>query len=83
MSIKIEKETGIFKEPKISECRLIYLPKVDDVRGNLTFIEENQHIPFTIKWFTIFTMFREVKVGEGTPTKSCNNSSLPLMEVSM
>ncbi|CDG65071.1 MAG: hypothetical protein PWQ15_1745 [Methanobacterium sp.] len=49
MSIKIEKETGIFKEPKISECRLIYLPKVDDVRGNLTFIEENQHIPFTIK----------------------------------
>ncbi|MDY9924282.1 FdtA/QdtA family cupin domain-containing protein [Methanobacterium sp.] len=39
----------MFKEPKISECRLIYLPKVDDVRGNLTFIEENQHIPFPIR----------------------------------
>jgi dTDP-4-dehydrorhamnose 3,5-epimerase-like enzyme len=39
----------MFQEPKISECRLIYLPKVDDVRGNLTFIEENQHIPFPIR----------------------------------
>jgi len=39
----------MFKEPKISECRLVYLPKVDDVRGNLTFIEENQHIPFPIR----------------------------------
>lgn len=49
MSIRSEEGTRMFKEPKISECRLIYLPKVDDVRGNLTFIEENQHIPFTIK----------------------------------
>ncbi|MFA0847763.1 MAG: FdtA/QdtA family cupin domain-containing protein [Methanobacterium formicicum] len=49
MSIRSEGGTRMFKEPKISECRLIYLPKVDDVRGNLTFIEENQHIPFTIK----------------------------------
>ncbi|MDO5836721.1 MAG: FdtA/QdtA family cupin domain-containing protein [Methanobacterium sp.] len=39
----------MFKEPKIAECKLIYLPKVDDVRGNLTFIEENQHIPFPIR----------------------------------
>ena len=40
---------GMFQEPKISECRLIYLPKVDDVRGNLTFIEEKEHIPFPIR----------------------------------
>ena len=39
----------MFKEPKIADCKLIYLPKVDDVRGNLTFIEENQHIPFPIR----------------------------------
>jgi hypothetical protein len=39
----------MFKEPKISECKIMYLPKVEDVRGNLTFIEENFHVPFPIK----------------------------------
>jgi dTDP-4-dehydrorhamnose 3,5-epimerase-like enzyme len=29
--------------------RIIQLPKVEDARGNLTFIEENHHIPFEIK----------------------------------
>jgi len=29
--------------------RIIQLPKVEDVRGNLTFIEEKRHIPFEIK----------------------------------
>ncbi len=29
--------------------RIIQLPKVEDARGNLTFIEENRHIPFEIK----------------------------------
>lgn len=33
----------------LSRCRLIELPKVEDNRGNLTFIEENHHIPFEIK----------------------------------
>ena len=33
----------------LSECRIIDLPKVADVRGNLTFIEENRHIPFEIR----------------------------------
>ena len=28
---------------------LITLPKIDDPRGNLTFIEEENHIPFKIK----------------------------------
>jgi len=28
---------------------LINLPKIDDPRGNLTFIEQKQHIPFEIK----------------------------------
>ena len=32
-----------------SKCRLIELPRVQDNRGNLTFIEENCHIPFGIK----------------------------------
>lgn len=33
----------------IEECTLIELPKISDPRGNLTFIEENRHIPFDIR----------------------------------
>ena len=33
----------------INDCRVISLPKINDPRGNLTFIEENNHIPFQIK----------------------------------
>ncbi|HLN44384.1 MAG TPA: FdtA/QdtA family cupin domain-containing protein [Candidatus Sulfotelmatobacter sp.] len=33
----------------ITECRLIFFPKISDVRGNLSVIEENTHVPFTIK----------------------------------
>jgi hypothetical protein len=29
--------------------KIINLPKIDDFRGNLTFIEEQNHIPFKIK----------------------------------
>ena len=32
-----------------SEFNIIDLPKIEDFRGNLTFIEENGHIPFEIK----------------------------------
>lgn len=31
------------------EARLIDLPRVTDPRGNLTFIEEDQHVPFQIR----------------------------------
>ncbi|NLE74860.1 MAG: WxcM-like domain-containing protein [Actinobacteria bacterium] len=33
----------------LKTCRLIYLPKIADARGNLTFIEGTRHIPFEIK----------------------------------
>ena len=33
----------------IDLCRIIDLPKIQDPRGNLTFIEGNQHIPFDIR----------------------------------
>jgi len=33
----------------ISDCYLIDLPKIQDPRGNLTFIEGGRHIPFDIK----------------------------------
>jgi hypothetical protein len=31
------------------KCKIIDLPKITDIRGNLTFIESNKHIPFEIK----------------------------------
>lgn len=33
----------------IEECRIINLPRINDPRGNLTFIEKDKHIPFEIK----------------------------------
>jgi len=33
----------------IESCQLIQLPKISDPRGNLTFIEGQEHIPFDIK----------------------------------
>ena len=33
----------------IGDCRIINLPKIQDPRGNLTFIESGNHIPFDIQ----------------------------------
>lgn len=33
----------------LSECRIIELPKIDEPRGNLTFVEGGRHIPFRIE----------------------------------
>ncbi len=33
----------------LSGCKLIEFPKIADVRGNLSFIEGNRHIPFSIQ----------------------------------
>lgn len=33
----------------LKDCRLIELPKIQDYRGNLTFIESGRHMPFDIK----------------------------------
>lgn len=32
----------------LDECRLLQLPKIEDRRGNLTFIEGTRHVPFSI-----------------------------------
>lgn len=34
---------------KNDEIRIINLPKIEDYRGNLSFIEEANHVPFKIK----------------------------------
>lgn len=33
----------------LSDCRLIDLPKISDPRGNLTFVQEGEHLPFGLK----------------------------------
>lgn len=33
----------------IEDCRIVELPKIQDARGNLTFIENSRHLPFDIK----------------------------------
>lgn len=33
----------------IKNCNIVDLPKIEDRRGNLTFIEANNHIPFGIE----------------------------------
>ncbi|MFQ6572762.1 sugar 3,4-ketoisomerase [Pseudomonas sp. UM16] len=33
----------------LKDCKIIDLPKIEDPRGNLTFIESDQHIPFGIE----------------------------------
>ena len=33
----------------LSSCKLINLPKIQDLRGHLTFIEGGEHIPFDIQ----------------------------------
>jgi hypothetical protein len=56
---------------KQEECRLIDLPRIGDPRGNLTFIEENNHIPYDIK--RVFYLY-DVPGGEnraGHALKNC------------
>ena len=37
------------KKPSINDCKVVSLPKISDPRGNLTFLEGGNHIPFEIK----------------------------------
>ena len=33
----------------LADCHLVDLPKIEDARGNLTFIEGSRHVPFDIQ----------------------------------
>jgi hypothetical protein len=35
--------------PTVYNCELIYLPKIKDDKGNLTFVENSKHLPFDVK----------------------------------
>lgn len=36
-------------KPILKHCRILDLPKIEDTRGNLTFLEANRHFPFDIE----------------------------------
>jgi hypothetical protein len=60
------------EQNRLENCRLIDLPKIADPRGNLTFIEENKHLPYEIK--RVFFLY-DVPGGEsraGHALKTCN-----------
>ena len=62
----------IYNKFTLDDCVLIELPKITDPRGNLTFIEENNHIPFSIK--RVFYLY-DVPGGSnraGHALKSCH-----------
>ena len=35
--------------PTIDACTVLELPKITDARGNLTYVEQQRHVPFDIK----------------------------------
>ena len=39
---------GSFKKLKTKKCKLLKLNKIIDPRGNITFLEEKNHVPFDI-----------------------------------
>jgi hypothetical protein len=41
--------TSADDQGSIEHCRLVELPRIHDPRGNLTFVEGGNHIPFDIK----------------------------------
>jgi len=45
----------------VDQCKVIDLPKINDPRGNLTFVESEKHIPFEIK--RVFYIY-DVPTGE-------------------
>jgi dTDP-4-dehydrorhamnose 3,5-epimerase-like enzyme len=34
---------------KVNDCKVIELPRINEPRGNLTFVEGSRHVPFDIK----------------------------------
>lgn len=34
---------------RLDQCRIIELPRINDPRGNLTFVEGSRHVPFEIR----------------------------------
>jgi len=55
----------------LDDCQLIQLPRIQDPRGNLTFVEGNRHVPFEIK--RVFYLY-DVPGGESRKTIHLNRA---------
>ena len=67
----------------IDLCKIVELPKITDARGNLTFIEGGNQIPFDIQ--RVYYLY-DVQVAPNavdTRTRVFISSSLPCQEVLM
>jgi hypothetical protein len=47
--------------PSVHDCKAITLPKIVDSRGNLTFLEANNHVPFDVR--RVFYLY-DIPTGE-------------------
>jgi hypothetical protein len=47
-SISISEILGRLSRRTVYDAAIIHFPKILDDRGNLTFVEENRHVPFSI-----------------------------------
>src|SRR6266571_1321991 len=56
----------------VEDCRLIELPRVNDPRGNLTFIESGRHVPFTVNRIFYLYDVPGGAVRAGHALKSCH-----------
>lgn len=53
----------------IQNCKIFELPRIQDPRGNLSFIEEKEHFPFEIKSTYWIYDLRNGKIPGDHPTK--------------
>ena len=56
----------------IQDCHLIDLPKINDQRGNLTFVEGGSHVPFAIQRVFYLYDVPGGSVRAGHALKSCH-----------
>jgi hypothetical protein len=48
-NLKMTHSFTTHREGGLARCRVIHLPRIADPRGNLTFVEGNDHVPFDIE----------------------------------
>ncbi|MEI7842015.1 MAG: FdtA/QdtA family cupin domain-containing protein [Gallionellaceae bacterium] len=58
------------RKPTVNDCKVVTLPKINDPRGNLSFIEGGNHIPFDIK--RVFYLY-DVPTEEGRGAHAHHN----------
>ena len=69
----------MLKNNTVFDCSLIELPKIKDRSGNITFVENNIHIPFNIK--RVFYLY-DIPGGEDRGAHSHNECHQFLVAVS-